>query len=235
MRVRVSWSCRSYAELVSPLLPHCCQLMWCVVSTWGYELEDIKSTLESYVHDKSIDSKTTFVWICFACINQHRVVEMQQRGESVPVEAFEAEFRSRVSGTGHILVMLSPWNDPANLTRVWVSTPRCFLLMHQVLDFVHGVFQCVFELYVADSGGCEVEIVMPRREKLALLDAVGNGINPFDLLTIDVEAAQASVAADKTTILHLVEEGVGFARFNDQVLNKINSFVLYDAPQALWT
>ena len=52
---------------------------------------------------------------------EHRVKEQQERGENVPPEVFRAEFEARVIGTGHVLSMLAPWSDPANLKRVWVA------------------------------------------------------------------------------------------------------------------
>ena len=107
-------------------------------STWGYELAAIVGALKSYCTKNGLDPKSTYVWICFACINrecvqasywlmdrvgaEHRVKEQQERGESVPPEAFRAEFEARVIGTGHVLSMLAPWSDPANLKRVWVSS-----------------------------------------------------------------------------------------------------------------
>jgi hypothetical protein len=93
--------------------------------TWGYELAAIVAALERYCAGKLLDTKNTYVWICFACINQHRVKEQQELGLTVPPEAFRAEFEARVKGTGHVLSLLAPWSNPANLKRVWVasSTP----------------------------------------------------------------------------------------------------------------
>ena len=88
-------------------------------STWGYELAAIVEALSQYCAQGGRDPRKTYVWICFACINQHRVKAAQDRGESVPPEAFRQEFESRVAGTGHVLSLLSPWSDPANLKRVW--------------------------------------------------------------------------------------------------------------------
>ena len=88
-----------------------------VRSTWGYQVADIVSALQVYCERTARDPKTTYVWICFACINQHQVKEQH----NVSPEAFQEEFDSRIEGTGHVLSLLAPWSDPANLKRVWVS------------------------------------------------------------------------------------------------------------------
>jgi hypothetical protein len=41
--------------------------------TWGYSIEQIGTALEAYCEEEGLDPKTVYVWICFACINQHRV------------------------------------------------------------------------------------------------------------------------------------------------------------------
>ena len=98
-------------------------------STWGYELADIVGALRSYCERTGLDPKTTYVWICCACINQHRVKEKQMRGENVSVEEFQAVFDSRIEGTGHVLSLLVPWRDPENLKRSWVSHATVLIVL----------------------------------------------------------------------------------------------------------
>ena len=40
-------------------------------STWNYYLADIVKSLEAYCTREQLDPKTTYVWICFACINRN--------------------------------------------------------------------------------------------------------------------------------------------------------------------
>ena len=37
----------------------------------------------------------------------------------VPAEEFKAEFEGRVKGIRHVLSLMTPWDDPANLHRLW--------------------------------------------------------------------------------------------------------------------
>ena len=59
---------------------------------------------------------------------------------------FEQEFPVMLKNIGHMLAMMFPWNGPLYLKRIW----------------------CVFELHTASINGCQVSIVMPPNEKVAL-------------------------------------------------------------------
>jgi len=60
--------------------------------TWGYEIGDIIDTLLAFSDAKALQPKTTYVWICCLCINQHRVKEAQASGEVVPFTTFQHAF-----------------------------------------------------------------------------------------------------------------------------------------------
>ena len=51
------------AAIIQRALPTC-------GSTWGYELAAIVAALKSYCIKEGLDPKSTYVWICFACINR---------------------------------------------------------------------------------------------------------------------------------------------------------------------
>lgn len=213
---------------------------------WGYTIGDIVTTLRDYCSSNGLDPKRTYIWICCLCVNQHRVVEQEERKRSgilVPAVDFFAEFRERVVGIGHILSMFMPWDDPLYLKRVW----------------------CVFEIYMAHEHGCQVTIVMPPTEKKAFREAlfrkdketsiidtiynsIANGTGPIDeanrgmvmealerhnaskgngtssidslyeaLSRTKVEKAEASVEDDRLQILAMVEKGPGYATFNRRI------------------
>ena len=79
-------------------------------STWGYEVKIIVDALTDHCQRNKNDSTRTYVWICFACINQHRVQELLNLGHSVPPEQFAREFENRVVSTGHVLSLVAPWS-----------------------------------------------------------------------------------------------------------------------------
>ena len=86
--------------------------------TWGYELGDIVDSLISFCSSSELEPSRTYIWVCCLCINQHRVKAAQARGDVVPFSEFQNTFGERVSGIGHILAMMSPWNYPTYITRV---------------------------------------------------------------------------------------------------------------------
>lgn len=177
--------------------------------TWGYEVRDIAQTLVKFCKDKKLDEKRTYVWICALCNNQHRITD-----EVVPFEEFEAIFRKRVRGIGNILAMMTPWNDPGYLKRVW----------------------CIFEMYSANAdSNCEVQIVMPQHDKDSLVQAVymatdDQGLSGLDTLfhalaKTKVENANASWASDKENILRIVEEGPGCYELNLRINDLLRMWV----------
>ena len=48
----------------------------------GYSISDIIHTLIRYCSSNDLDTETTYVWICCLCVNRHRVVEREKRGET---------------------------------------------------------------------------------------------------------------------------------------------------------
>jgi hypothetical protein len=176
--------------------------------TWGYRVGDIVDALSAHCELTGLDPKETYIWICCLCINQHRVKEASARGETVPFEVFEAEFRSRVQGVGHVLAMMEPWFQPKYLTRVW----------------------CVYELFVAEDLGIQLDILMPPREGVRFAEALMESTDGLVELrkTMDrvrVEDAQATVQADRDNIFRLVQAGPGFARLNATVTSTLRSWV----------
>ena len=97
--------------------------------------------------------------------------------------------------------MVSPWNAPVYLTRVW----------------------CIFEIFTAHTTEqCQVDIVMPSKEKHSLEQNVINNDGGIDVLynalsSTRVKDAKSSVASDRLAILSKVESDVGYPTLNTQV------------------
>jgi len=161
--------------------------------TWRYRVKDIIDTLVAKCKTDNRDTKTTFVWICCFCNNQHRISETK----NVSFDEFRETFSNTVTGVGTIWSMMSPWNNPAYLKRVW----------------------CIFEVYTAHKEvGCTAEIIMPEREKAAMISSLEDYNELYDVLgKTRIELAEASVDQDKKNILELVEKTVGFSDLNNKV------------------
>ena len=138
-------------------------------------------------------------------LNQHRIAERRESGIQCNKSTidFEKEFKDHVIKIGRVLVLMSPWDDPENLKRVW----------------------CIFECYVALEMKCELSIVMPWQECEIIKHTVfsplkDRGIDAlFDSLykalnKIDVAKAESCVPEDGKKILEVIRQRMGFQRLN---------------------
>eukprot|EP00928_Gymnodinium_smaydae_P041851 TRINITY_DN28270_c0_g1_i1.p1 TRINITY_DN28270_c0_g1~~TRINITY_DN28270_c0_g1_i1.p1 ORF type:complete len:640 (+),score=86.71 TRINITY_DN28270_c0_g1_i1:114-1922(+) len=174
--------------------------------TWGYSISDIVESLSHHCVQRSHDAARTYIWICCLCINQHRVQEARRLGEVVPFETFRESFSSRVRGIGHVLALMMPWDCPQYVRRVW----------------------CVFELFTVleESGhGCQLTVLMPPLQVELLCNTITSGGMTSHLWAsleqVQVEHAEASVAADRNNIMQLIDEGMGSSVVNKVVRQRL--------------
>ncbi|CAB9516000.1 Kinesin light chain [Seminavis robusta] len=177
----------------------------------SYTIGDIVDSLVDFCARNQMDPKRVYVWICCLCINQHRVAAQKLHSgmlQSTPID-FLGEFQGRVTSIGHLLPLMQPWDRPQYIQRTW----------------------CIFELFTAHLQGCDVTIVMPPREALALEQALFGGEGEIMNVVYDalaktrVEDAQASVETDRLAILELIQKGPGFAAVNRKVNQLIRLWV----------
>lgn len=184
--------------------------------TWGYKVGQIVDALVAYCERCHLDTRTTYVWMCCVCINQHRVKERSLRGEVVPPQEFRDVFEGRIRGIGHVLSLFAPWSSPANLTRTW----------------------CLFEIWMAlrlEQAGHTVmlEIIMPPSEQAAFEHSFSITESVYDVLShIDVENSQATVPADKEAIMALVREDMGVVEMNQAVHRRLKEWCTVTAKLA---
>ena len=156
--------------------------------TWQHTVSEIVDSLVLFCKQKGLDASTAYVWLCCLCINQHRVQE-----QVVSTEQFKHEFTSRVQKIGKVLSLLTPWERPAALRRVW----------------------CVCEIWMAlqlVSVGCTFDIIMPPKQHESFCETLATDFDSIakSLSDVDLEQAEASFEADKVAILQMVKESIGF-------------------------
>ncbi|CAB9497847.1 Hydra magnipapillata [Seminavis robusta] len=169
--------------------------------SWKYSVGDIIDTLDSFCKANKKNPKRTYVWICFLCVNQWRVVKQSELELSGTLDTadFFTIFGDRVASIGHILAMMTPWYRPTYLERIW----------------------CIFEIFTAHRIGCNVSLVMPPSQRNSLEHALfgkkesGNLDAFYDVLSkTRVQNAQASVDKDRAAILEMIGERPGYAVIN---------------------
>ena len=127
---------------------------------------------------------------------------------SAPVD-FKEEFESRVLGIGRVLSLMTPWDDPRNLKRIW----------------------CIFEIFTALSSECSFSVVLPGREKSRMSKMVLSGAHGVEALfralaRIDIETAEASVQEDKENILKIIaDQPNGFHAVNSTVRERLRGWI----------
>ena len=176
--------------------------------SWSYTIGDIVHTLEAFCKTQKLNPSETFVWICFLCVNQHRVMEQKDKGGTGLLN-FEEEFPKQLKRIGHMLAMMTPWNDPWYLKRIW----------------------CVFEIYTAyECDAVDVTIVMPPKQQKALEEDLLGEKGSSEALFVAfsktrIQDAQATFERDKTKILGMINEQVGYGTLNNKVNEHLFSWV----------
>ncbi|CAB9498122.1 Kinesin light chain [Seminavis robusta] len=174
--------------------------------TWSYTVKDVVETIDEFCRKNKFDRRRTYIWICCLCLNQHRIVESNKSGMADQKALdFEAAFRSRVVAVGRVISMSTPWENPANLRRIW----------------------CLYEIFICLQESVELSIVMPPRQsdRFAIQFFKCQDSLFQALCNVDVERAEASVESDRDTILELVREGKGFAEVNSSVREHMRAWV----------
>lgn len=183
--------------------------------TWGYKVVDIANTLRAFCHRKSLAPNRMYIWVCCLCINQHRVQERRSKGEFVPFSEFQKEFTERVTGLKRVVAMMSPWRAPQYLQRVW----------------------CNFEMYTAIMEKLVVDIAMPPDQDADFMKALQDGTGLDDvwvtLSSVQIQNADASVAADKEQILDQMRKRPGFDILNDAVTSCLQNWIVRTAELGL--
>lgn len=206
----------SYVDAVSG--PDAAKSEFMLSYSWGYGVGSIADTLTDFLGS----DEHKYVWICCLCINQHRVKEAQAAGHVVPFGIFRKAFSQRVEGVSHILAMMSPWQHPLYIQRVW----------------------CVFEFSHAIMENKELSVLMPPDEKDAFRSALfasGRGLRELfeGLSKLRIQDAQASVPHDKEHIMQTIDKAAEdfnkspkVAALNQSVKEKLQTWFI--ATAAAW-
>eukprot|EP00198_Chlamydomonas_reinhardtii_P006110 XP_001695446.1 predicted protein [Chlamydomonas reinhardtii] len=113
----------------------------------------------------------------------------------------DSDFPAVIRTCKSVLFTMHPWRAPVAPTRVW----------------------CLFEVLTAiQSPGVQVEVLLDvkdtRDTRVKTLTIISN--------SIDVRTAQATVMSDKNYLLGCIEQGLGFAAFNNAIRKRLKEALL---------
>ena len=174
--------------------------------SWSYTIESIIETLEQFCRDQECSTEDVYVWMCCLCCNQHRAYQRRKEKVKRLYQEFYKTFHKTVTSIGHVLAIISPWNDPTYITRSW----------------------CNFELFLAESSqDCKVTLAMPPNERTLLVDKIlQHETLPQVFTEPKVENTFASEESDRVLILKWIRVSVGYDEFNKTIKALLRRWML---------
>jgi hypothetical protein len=178
---------------------------WC----WTYTVFALLSALKAWADDKHVDASKVFVWMCFFCNNQRKLLIDGDVGDLTET------FGERLQKIGQMLILLDTFENPVYTTRVW----------------------CIYEAYTATVGGIPIDVALPETSRATfskILQAKGGFSKITQALTqIDAETAKASVIADEENIKNVIRGTTGFSAVNETVKGALTKWLAYAFEQCL--
>eukprot|EP00732_Lithocolla_globosa_P002077 Lithocolla_globosa_v1_NODE_1242_length_2746_cov_3.366035.p2 type:complete len:231 gc:universal NODE_1242_length_2746_cov_3.366035:1460-768(-) len=122
-------------------------------------------------------------------------------------------FKTAIQQFGRTVIILSPWNNPLPLTRVW----------------------CLWEIYSTASTNTTFEVAMPDEEQQNFLNALALDFGQINamLTRVDIRNSEAWKEEDKERIFEVVKAMVGFTKLNQLIFNHLRQWLLGSARQEL--
>ncbi len=114
---------------------------------------------------------------------------------------------SAISDFRHVVMLLSPWEDPITLQRAW----------------------CLFEAYCSAKTNCRFEVALSGEQKRLFFEAI---IEDADLhinnmlSKIDCERSECFKPEDRDKIFDVVRREVGFGTINSMVFEQLRDWVV---------
>ena len=130
----------------------------------------------------------------------------QHNTPQLPQLWWRQNFQRVIAVIGHTCLILSPWSNPAPLTRSW----------------------CLWEVVCSVHAGVRFSVQLPPSESAdfgAALQADIGAVSSM-LSTVDVRSSNAFMPSDREAILCAVEETVGFAAVNRVVGHKLREWLV---------
>jgi len=172
---------------------------------WRYKLSVLVSALKCWLEATDQKPEEVFLWVCFFCNNQWRLlVEKSAQGS----ENLEEIFKSRLSDIGQMVAVMDQWQDSVYIERIWT----------------------IYEQYVATNLGIPMTFTLPKKPSESLLAQLDKGkAGMMDVIQaiskVDAENAKASVQEDEDYVKGIIRNTIGFDKVNRQVKKSISQWI----------
>ena len=215
--IKISTEARkiSYAEL-EPDIFEAANVF--VSHAWSYLfLEELVESIDTWItQQEQIPVRGWYLWIDIFVVNQHVNVpnEINSTLAEQNFREFSQGFQEKLTKIGKAILVLSPWDKPMWIFRVW----------------------CLYEYFVVYHFQLQYEFVMPRNQKDRFVASMGEGGNNLlDIVSaLDVEKATAFSKYDETQIKNLVQKDLGgFSKLNEIVSGAVRLFCIRESIAAL--
>merc|ERR1719387_1359953 len=129
--------------------------------------------MRMWLEKNNEDPEEVFIWVCFFCNNQWRIMIDQENSGS---ENLETIFESRLSSIGRMVVVMDSWEDPIYVKRIWT----------------------IYEQFVAAKLGIKIAFTLPEEPSTTLIDELNKGKDGITnviaaIANVDAENAEATV------------------------------------------
>jgi tetratricopeptide (TPR) repeat protein len=167
-------------------------------------ISDIVTALEFWCMKEGHNPDRTYVWMHCFCSNMAR-----NRTQALSAQTVGSLFHKQLNTFKHCVAILSPWSDPAYLSRVW----------------------CLYELFhFGTSKNSQVTIILPPKEMIALCNSLrgdGKDIDHFfnSIKDLRIEQTKSAFETDHSNILHVIRDGPGTTVVNKYIQSTMKNWI----------
>ena len=188
-----------------------------VSHAWSYSfMEDLIDGLCASLEQQQVPPEGWFLWIDIFVVSQW--LDPPKVGDSVAAarnfKIFSKSFLDVLKEIGRAVFILSPWDRPVWMERVW----------------------CLFEFYVVWLHRLQFEFIMPPSQSKRFLLSLGEKQSDFLNLVsrMDIQKASAYSQYDEDQIKSLVQTDLGgFSKLNETVICAVRNFCVETSKSAL--
>jgi len=178
--------------------------------TWSYSLDTVVGGLSNWARmefsQRPDDLRQVFLFMCFFCNNQYRLLVDGNPGSGDLEHTFEQRLDS--CRPGGVVALLDDWNDSQYLKRIWT----------------------IFEQYTAAKVDVPVQMVLPVEGARSLMEEFETGKEGIlrvktSFSKVHSENAVASVPEDERKVKMLIRESIGFETVDKKVRERLQEWV----------